>query len=129
MRGPWVTARYHKLDRPDSFPGGWLATGDIASLTPGGALIIRDRSKDVIKSGGEWVSSIDLEKKVAELSFVEAVAVVAQPHPKWDERPVCVLTLKEGEQRRSNAELTSKIRKHLAPNFAKYELPDEALAW
>ena len=129
VRGPWVTSRYYKVDKPDAFvqPGNWLATGDVASIDPAGNLIICDRSKDVIKSGGEWISSIDLEKHIAAVAAVAAVAVVAQPHPKWDERPVCVVTLSPGAD--ASSVTTEAIRLFCADSFAKYELPDEVLVW
>ena len=119
-RGPWVTARYFKSDRGEFPQGGWLATGDIASIDAGGNLIIRDRSKDVIKSGGEWISSIDLEKHIVALPSVAACAVVAQPHPKWDERPVCVLVLAEGGGNAvEGGDWRTAIRDHCKSRFAK----------
>jgi len=129
VRGPWVTTRYYRIQKPEAFvePGGWLATGDIASIDPRGNLIIRDRSKDVIKSGGEWISSIDLEKHLVGLGCFAAVAVVAQPHPKWDERPVVVGTLTAGAAAADAA--TQRVRDFCAPSFAKYELPDDVLIW
>ena len=127
VRGPWVTAKYYNISKPEAFVNGWLATGDVASITGNGDLIIRDRSKDVIKSGGEWISSIDLEKLIAGIPSVQQVAVVAQPHPKWDERPVCVIVPIENADATT---LTTKyIRQHCSEHFAKYELPDEVLLW
>ena len=131
VRGPWVTTRYYNRydDAATSkFPGnGWLATGDIASISHG-ALIIRDRSKDVIKSGGEWVSSIDLENHIVALPEVAQCAVVAQPHPRWDERPVAVVILTPGTTPSAEA-LLATVRDHCASQFAKYELPDDVLVW
>jgi acyl-CoA synthetase (AMP-forming)/AMP-acid ligase II len=119
-RGPWVTARYFKSNRGEFPQGGWLATGDIASIDAGGNLIIRDRSKDVIKSGGEWISSIDLEKHIVALPSVAACAVVAQPHPKWDERPVCVLVLADGGGVVvEGGDWRTAIRDHCKSRFAK----------
>lgn len=84
VRGPWVTSGYYNARKPEAFvQGGWLATGDVASIDTGGNVIIRDRSKDVIKSGGEWISSIDLEKHIMAMQSFAAVAVVAVPHPKY----------------------------------------------
>ena len=128
VRGPWVTESYYKIHKPNAFIGGWLATGDVASIDRGGNLIIRDRSKDVIKSGGEWISSIDLEKAIAAMKGISQVAVVAQPHPKWDERPVCVIVPQSGV---IGFEMftTEKVRAFISKDFAKYELPDEVLVW
>ena len=114
--------------------GGWLATGDVASIDQDGNLIIRDRSKDVIKSGGEWISSIDLEKFIiamktrdgSRLAF-SMVAVVAQPHPKWDERPIAVVVLAPGASVADAS--TERVRTFCAGNFAKYELVDDVLTW
>ena len=91
-------------------------------------MIIKDRSKDVIKSGGEWISSVDLENHIASLEGVAMCAVVAQPHPKWDERPVAVLTMDDGSTSAGD-ELTQRVVQHCAKVFAKYELPDEVLVW
>jgi fatty-acyl-CoA synthase len=135
VRGPWVTSRYHKIDKPEAFvKGGWLATGDVASIDPDGNLIIRDRSKDVIKSGGEWISSIDLEKFIIAMKarngtglVFSMVAVVAQPHPKWDERPVAVVVLAPGAS--PTEATTARVRAFCAGSFAKYELVDDVLLW
>ena len=127
VRGPWVTSSYYNISKPEAFIDGWLATGDVASIDRVGNLIIRDRSKDVIKSGGEWISSIDLEKQIAGMEGVGQVAVVAQPHPKWDERPVCVIVPLPGANR--SGLTTEKVRAFCADHFAKYELPDEVLLW
>jgi fatty-acyl-CoA synthase len=129
-RGPWVTSRYYNRDDEKaraSFYNGWLATGDIASIK-NGSLIIRDRSKDVIKSGGEWISSIDLENHIVALPYFSQVSVVAQPHPKWDERPVVIVILNTAVALPSGS-LLEAVRAHCATNFAKYELPDEVLVW
>ena len=128
VRGPWVTASYYKIDKPEAFIDGWLVTGDVASIDAGGNMIIRDRSKDVIKSGGEWISSIDLEKHIMGMPNVfSSVAVVAQPHPKWDERPVVVGVLSPNAD--ASSVTTEKIRAFCKESFAKYELPDEVLVW
>eukprot|EP00943_MAST-04B_sp_MAST-4B-sp1_P001327 g1327.t1 len=134
VRGPWVTIRYYNRYDENATKNftedGWLATGDIASITENGALIIRDRSKDVIKSGGEWISSIDLENHIVALPYISQCAVVAQPHPKWDERPVVIAILNKSY---NNDEVTDnileKVRTHCSTMFAKYELPDEVLIW
>jgi len=101
---------------------GWFGTGDVASITPDGYLGIQDRSKDLIKSGGEWISSIDLENVAMSHPDVANCAVIAISHPKWDERPVLVVQGKEGAQ----PELES-FHALMAPHFAKWQLPDDVL--
>ena len=92
VRGPWVTGSYYAVDAPEKFHDGWLRTGDVASVTPGGFVQIADRTKDVIKSGGEWVSSVDLENILMGHSEVLEAAVIGVPDPRWDERPLaCVV--------------------------------------
>jgi len=124
--GPHVTGCYYKDPQPGKFPNGWLATGDVASIDEGQNMIIRDRSKDVIKSGGEWISSQDLEKHIAGLPQILMAAVVAQAHPKWDERPVAVIVLKP-----SQTLTLAQVHDHCLKNgtFAKYELPDDLVFW
>jgi fatty-acyl-CoA synthase len=126
VRGPWTTIRYYnRYDEAaaNKFVDGWLATGDICSIK-NGSLIIKDRSKDVIKSGGEWISSIDLENHISELVWVDQCAVVAQPHPKWDERPVLVVTFAKGATIATDGEaLRAVVAAHCASKFAKYEHP------
>mmetsp|Transcript_3770 Transcript_3770/g.9481 ORF Transcript_3770/g.9481 Transcript_3770/m.9481 type:complete len:326 (-) Transcript_3770:229-1206(-) len=125
MRGPWIAGAYYK--NPDSkvkFHRGWLTTGDIASIDPEGYLIIRDRSKDVIKSGGEWISSIDMENHIMALEGVEMAAVVAQPHPRWDERPVAVVVKSAG-----STVTKDTVIGHCKTVFAKFQLPDDVLFW
>ena len=130
VKGPWVTIRYYNRYDENATKNftkdGWLATGDIASITENGALIIRDRSKDVIKSGGEWISSIDLENHIVALPYISQCAVVAQPHPKWDERPVVIAILSDSNE---GENILDKVRDHCSSMFAKYELPDEVLVW
>ncbi|HVX22029.1 MAG TPA: long-chain fatty acid--CoA ligase [Acidimicrobiales bacterium] len=91
IRGPWVTASYYKEPAEDRFHDGWLRTGDVGSLDPKGYMQITDRTKDVIKSGGEWISSVDLENEVMAHPGVYEAAVVAVPDPKWQERPLAVV--------------------------------------
>ncbi len=98
VRGPWVTSGYFKSEGDDAFRDGWFRTGDVATIDPDGYMQITDRSKDVIKSGGEWISSIDLENiAVAHPAVVEA-AVIGAYHPKWDERPLLVVIRKAGQE-------------------------------
>lgn len=125
VRGPHVTGSYFRNPQPSKFHKGWLATGDIASISSRGQMRIRDRSKDVIKSGGEWISSVDLEKHIMAMPQVSVAAVVAAPHPKWDERPIVVAVLAQGYQTLS----LEDVRAFCSKEFAKYELPDDLLIW
>jgi len=122
VRGPWCASAY--LKRPDTTLNdrGWLKTGDLAAIEPGNQLRITDRLKDVIKSGGEWVSSIDLENAALGHPGVAQAAVIGIPHPKWQERPAIYVVKKSG------AELTAEtLRAHLAGLVAKWWLPDEVI--
>jgi len=122
IRGPWICSSYFNDPQPDKFHDDWLVTGDIAKIDPEQYLIIADRSKDLIKSGGEWISSVDIENHIVSLEGVAQAAVVAQPHPKWDERPIALVILS------SNASVTSDmILEHCAELFAKWQLPDEII--
>ena len=122
IRGPWVCSEYYRDPQPDKFRDGWLVTGDIATMDAEQYLIIKDRSKDLVKSGGEWISSVDLENHIVGLEGVALAAVVAQPHPKWDERPVALVVLAPGAHV-SAGEVTG----HCAARFAKWQLPDDVL--
>ncbi|GGJ83589.1 long-chain fatty acid--CoA ligase [Deinococcus aquiradiocola] len=123
-RGPWVAASYHKGEGQGNFieldGQTWFDTGDIATLDARGYMHIQDRSKDLIKSGGEWISSVDLENALMAHPAVAQAAVIAIDDPKWDERPLGVLVLKAGADAPDHAELTA----FLAPRFAKWWLPD-----
>lgn len=112
---------------PKFFKKGWLTTGDIASIDSEGYLIIRDRSKDVVKSGGEWISSIDMENHIAALPGVSMAAVVAQPHPRWDERPVAIVVKAPGSSVSSVTK--DAVIDHCKSIFAKFQLPDDVLFW
>ena len=122
VRGPWVTGSYHNLPAdPVKFTSdGWLRTGDVGTLDADGYLRIVDRSKDLIKSGGEWISSVDLENAVMGHPEVAEAAVIAAPHPKWGERPLVVVVPKSGP-----IPTEESIRAFLAPKFAKWQLPDD----
>lgn len=122
IRGPWICSEYYNDPQPDKFHGDWLVTGDVAKIDPEEYLIIADRSKDLIKSGGEWISSVDLENHICSLEGVLQAAVVAQPHPKWDERPVALTVLVEG----SNV-TKELILEHCGKIFAKWQLPDDVI--
>jgi fatty-acyl-CoA synthase len=121
VRGPWVASGYY--DTPEQADrwtdDGWFKTGDIASMHPRGFIQIKDRAKDVIKSGGEWISSVDLENALMAHPAVAEAAVIAIPDEKWTERPLAAVVLKEGET--ATAE---ELREFLAPKFAKWWLPD-----
>jgi len=121
IRGPWVAGSYYNA--PDTSnrwtEDGWFKTGDMATLDEDGYLRIVDRGKDMIKSGGEWISSVDLENALMGHPDVREAAVIAVPHPKWDERPLAVIVPKPG------AKVTAEdLRQFLAPKFAKWQLPD-----
>ncbi|MDH4119864.1 MAG: long-chain fatty acid--CoA ligase [Acidimicrobiia bacterium] len=120
IRGPWIAAEYYKDERsPSSFVDGWLRTGDVCKITPEGYVRITDRAKDVIKSGGEWISSIDLENTIMAHSSVAEATVVGVPHPKWGERPVALVVPKPG---RSTTE--AELLEFLESRVAKWWLPD-----
>ncbi|HEY1824999.1 MAG TPA: long-chain fatty acid--CoA ligase [Acidimicrobiales bacterium] len=119
IRGPWVTGSYFGSEDPDKFRDGWLRTGDIGTLDAEGFMVVSDRSKDVIKSGGEWISSVDLEATVMGHPAVFEAAVIAVPDPKWQERPLCCVVL--GPEQSASA---SELREYLASRVAKWWLPE-----
>ena len=123
IKGPWIASTYYKTEpTPDKFPDGWLDTGDVATLDTEGYMAIADRSKDLVKSGGEWISSVDLENAIMAVPGVAEAAVIAIAHPKWDERPLACVVKKPG------AELTKEqIYDHLMKSFAKWWMPDEII--
>jgi fatty-acyl-CoA synthase len=121
VRGPWVAGSYY--ESPESAnrwtADGWFRTGDIATIDANGYARIVDRSKDVIKSGGEWISSVDLENALMGHPAVLEAAVISVPHPRWQERPLAVVVLKEG------ADATPQdLRSFLGSKFAKWQIPD-----
>jgi fatty-acyl-CoA synthase len=124
IRGPWVTDSYYRSDDPEDdekFHDGWLRTGDVGTLDPLGFIRLTDRAKDVIKSGGEWISSVDLENALMGHPDVVEAAVVGIPDEKWQERPLATVVVREG------ATVTPELlREHLSQTFAKWQLPD---AW
>ena len=121
IRGPAVaTAYYNEPSTTDRFTDDhWFRTGDVVTISPGGCIELRDRSKDLIRSCGEWISSVAIENALMGHPSVAEAAVVAVPHPKWDERPLAVVVLKPGQQATEE-----ELRAHLAPDFAKWWLPD-----
>src|SRR6185503_1499658 len=119
VRGPWITSSYYGDDTPEKFHDGWLRTGDVGSIDSRGFIQITDRAKDVIKSGGEWISTVELENAImAHPSVIEA-AVIGVPDEKWDERPLACVVLKEGVD--ANAE---QLRAFLAERVAKWWVPE-----
>ncbi len=121
VQGPWITASYHRVPvSADNFTDdGWLRTGDVAAIDELGFIKISDRTKDLIKSGGEWISSVDLENAIMGHPAVQEAAVIAVAHPKWSERPLAVIVLKPG------AEVSeAQIKQHLAGQFVKWMVPD-----
>ena len=123
IRGPWIAAEYYNDPQPAKFHDGWLVTGDVAKIDPEQYILISDRSKDLIKSGGEWISSVDLENHIVGIDGVAQAAVVAQPHPKWDERPVALVVMTAGHELDQSA-----VMEHCSSIFAKWQLPDEVIA-
>ena len=122
IRGPWICSEYYNDPQPEKFHDGWLITGDVGKIDSEEYLIISDRSKDLVKSGGEWISSVDLENHLVALDGVAQACVVAQPHPKWDERPVALVVPKPG------AEISKEdILAHASKTFARWQLPDDVL--
>jgi fatty-acyl-CoA synthase len=121
VRGPWIARAYYRDEESEEkFNDGWLRTGDIAAIDERGYIIISDRAKDVIKSGGEWISSVELEIEIMAHPAVHEAAVVAIPHERWGERPLACVVLEP------EAELTlDELRDHLAQRVAKWWLPDE----
>lgn len=120
LRGPWITERYHELDDDEGhFLDGYWRSGDVGSIDEYGYLKLTDRLKDVIKSGGEWISSIDMENAIVGLPHVADAAVISIPHPKWQERPLALVVTTDGEPLQ-----LEELREGLAGKFAKWQLPD-----
>jgi fatty-acyl-CoA synthase len=121
VRGPWIAARYFDDDSEgEKFDRGWLRTGDIASVDAEGYVQITDRAKDVIKSGGEWISSVELENEMMSHPDVVEAAVIAKPDERWAERPLCCVVLREGA-----STTAPELVEHLRGRVAKWWLPDE----
>ena len=123
IRGPWITGSYYR--NPEATAAtqrdGWFDTGDIATIDADGTMMIQDRAKDLIKSGGEWISSVDLENELMGHPAVREAAVIAIPHPKWDERPLGVIVLRDPERPVTKDELDQHL---LERAVAKWQLPD-----
>ena len=124
VAGPWVAAAYYRVgageDGAEKFSAdGWLRTGDVGAITPDGFLRLTDRSKDIIKSGGEWISSVDLENSVMAHPAVAEAAVIGVPDEKWDERPLVAVVLHDGQ-----SATPEELRAFLADKVAKWQLPE-----
>ncbi len=121
LRGPWVAAAYFNMPEEAEkwSPDGWFRTGDMGHMDENGYIKLVDRSKDMIKSGGEWISSVDLENALMGHPSVKEAAVIGVAHPKWQERPLAVVVLKEGSEAHP-----AELREFLAEKFAKWQLPD-----
>ncbi len=122
VRGPWIASGYYRDEDRSAWQNGWFDTGDVATIDETGTMNIVDRSKDVIKSGGEWISSVELENVAISHPCLAECAVIGVPHPKWDERPVLLAVKKEGRDV-TKAELIA----FLDGKVAKWWLPDEVL--
>jgi fatty-acyl-CoA synthase len=119
VRGPWTIERYYRSERSAVDEDGWFNTGDIATIDANGFMRITDRSKDVIKSGGEWISSIDIENAASAIPGVKLAAVVGVAHPKWEERPILII------EKYPDADISaSAIADHLAPKIPRWWMPD-----
>jgi len=125
VRGPWIVSGY--FENPEAGAAaveadGWFHTGDVASIDPDGYLTIADRRKDVIKSGGEWISSIDLEVAAMAYPDVAEAAAIALPHPRWGERPLLIVTPRGGRRPERAAMLA-----FLGERFPRWMLPDDVV--
>jgi fatty-acyl-CoA synthase len=120
VRGPWVARAYHGGSGSEKFTDdGWFQTGDVVKIDSLGSIRISDRSKDLVKSGGEWISSVDLENLLMAHPAVAEAAVIAVPDDKWGERPLAAVVLREGEEA-----TPEDLREHLSQQFSKWQLPE-----
>ena len=122
MRGPWIASGYYRDEKPILDEDGFFDTGDVATIDSDGYMQITDRSKDVIKSGGEWISSIDLENAAVAAPGIAEAAVIGVPHPKWQERPLLIAVRKEG-----SSPTREEVLDFLATRVAKWWLPDDVV--
>lgn len=126
IRGPWIAHEYYKDERTaDAFKDGWFYTGDIAVMTKEGYLKLTDRTSDLIKSGGEWISSVDLENAIMTHDAVYEAAVIAVPHKKWQERPLACVVLHEGKS--ADDKMKEALIDSLKGEFASWWLPDDVV--
>jgi fatty-acyl-CoA synthase len=122
VRGPWIVSNYFKSSGPAPLLDGWFPTGDVATIDPDGFMQITDRSKDLIKSGGEWIGSIELESVALAHPAVAMAACIGARHPKWDERPLLVVVKAQG------AELSrEQLLRHYEGKVAKWWIPDDVV--
>ncbi len=121
VRGPWVTARYHENEESKDrwTADGWFRTGDVVTLDATGSIKLADRTKDLVKSGGEWISSVHLENALMGHPAVKEAAVVAVPHTRWGERPLATVVLKLGK-----TATAADLQDWLRPKFPKFWIPD-----
>jgi len=122
VRGPWIVARYFKDEGGDVLQDGWFPTGDVSTIDADGFMQITDRSKDVIKSGGEWIGTIDLENIAMAHTAVLQAACIGVPHPKWDERPLLVVVRRPGQTLERE-----QLLAHFEGKVAKWWLPDDVV--
>jgi fatty-acyl-CoA synthase len=122
VKGPWIVARYFRDEGGDVLQDGWFPTGDVATIDPDGFMQITDRSKDVIKSGGEWIGSIDLENIAMGHPAVLQAACIGVTHPKWDERPLLLVVLRPGAQ-----VTREELLGFFEGKIAKFWMPDDAV--
>jgi fatty-acyl-CoA synthase len=119
IRGPWITGSYYQNADQAKFHDGWLRTGDVGRIDPQGFITLTDRAKDVIKSGGEWISSVELELLLMDHPAVLEAAVVAVPDDRWQERPLAAVVVKNG-----STVTAPELRKHLCDKVARFWLPE-----
>ena len=120
VRGPWIASGYHRGAGAEKFTeDGWFQTGDVVKIDPRGCIRITDRAKDLVKSGGEWISSVDLENLLMGHPAVAEAAVIAVPDEKWGERPMAVVVLRDGQSVEPE-----QLREHLSSGFARWQLPE-----
>ncbi len=120
VRGPWVAAAYFRGTGAEKFTDdGWFQTGDVVRIDQRGSIRITDRSKDLVKSGGEWISSVDMENLLMGHPAVAEAAVIAVPDEQWGERPMAIVVLKDGAEASPD-----DLRQHLSSHFAKWQLPE-----
>ncbi|MGE8203449.1 long-chain fatty acid--CoA ligase [Heyndrickxia sp. NPDC080065] len=125
IRGPWIASEYYKDERSsEAFKDGWLYTGDVATVDEEGNVRLVDRTKDLVKSGGEWISSVELENALMAHEAVFEATVVGVPHPQWQERPIACIVLKDSYKGKVEKQ---ELIEFIAPQFAKWWLPDEII--
>ncbi|MBV9822873.1 MAG: AMP-binding protein, partial [Actinobacteria bacterium] len=123
-RGPWIARQYYRTSEPgEQFSAdGWLRTGDVAAISPLGYVRLVDRTKDLVKSGGEWISSVELENQIMAHPAVAEAAVIAVPHPRWMERPLACVVLKDGQSLDKDG-----LLEFLTDRVDKWGLPDDVV--